>query len=182
MPIPLQVTFRHMEPSAAFEARTRTLVARLEKVCDQILRCRVIIEAPHQHHRQGNLFDIQISIAVPEREITAKLGRAGHQAHQDAYVALRDTFRIARRELRDYQCKSAQKVKTHVPPPQGYISEIYPAEDFGRIVTDDGRQLYFHRHSVLGRSFDKLTTSTRVRFSEEVGDKGPQASTVHVAG
>jgi cold shock CspA family protein/ribosome-associated translation inhibitor RaiA len=180
MQLPLQITFRHMEPSPAFETRIRELASRLDKFCDRIMRCRVVVEAPHQHSNKGNLFDIRIDLTVPDKEIAIRLGRPNHHAHEDPYVALRDAFRAARRQLQDYQRERSQQTKTHVRPLQGYISELYPAEDFGRIQTDDGRVIYFHRHSVLGRPFDKLTTGTRVRFSEEPGDKGPQASTVHV--
>jgi cold shock CspA family protein/ribosome-associated translation inhibitor RaiA len=181
MKLPLQITFRHMEPSPAFETRIHELTARLEKFCDQIMRCRVVVEAPHRHNSKGKLYDIRIDITVPDKEIAIRLGSPNHHAHENPYVALRDSFRAARRQLQDYQRERSQQVKVHVSPPQGYISELYPAEDFGRILTDDGRLIYFHRHSVLGRSFDKLTTGTRVRFAEEAGDKGPQASTVHVA-
>jgi cold shock CspA family protein len=35
---------------------------------------------------------------------------------------------------------------------------------------------------VVNASFDQLEPGTEVRFSEEAGDEGPQASTVHVIG
>jgi cold shock CspA family protein len=71
-------------------------------------------------------------------------------------------------------------VKHHEPAPQGWVSELYPVEDFGRIKTSDGRSIYFHRHSVLGTDFDRLATGMEVHFTEESGDHGPQASTVKV--
>jgi cold shock CspA family protein len=43
-------------------------------------------------------------------------------------------------------------------------------------------EIYFHRNSVLDADFDKLKIGTEVRFVEEAGDKGPQASTVKVVG
>ena len=42
------------------------------------------------------------------------------------------------------------------------------------------RELAARLDSVLGRRFQDLTTGTEVRFAEEAGDLGPQASTVHV--
>ena len=53
-------------------------------------------------------------------------------------------------------------------------------EDFGRILTPDGREIYFHRNSLLNGNFDKLEVGDEVRFSEEMGDQGPHASTVHL--
>ncbi|HTO43771.1 MAG TPA: cold shock domain-containing protein, partial [Burkholderiales bacterium] len=59
-------------------------------------------------------------------------------------------------------------------------SELDSAQGFGRIETEDGRLIYFHRNSLIDGRFEDLTTGTEVRFAEEVGDLGPQASTVYV--
>ncbi len=53
---------------------------------------------------------------------------------------------------------------------------------FGFIETPDGREIYFHRNSVLNDGFPRLDVGTRVTFAEEMGEKGPQATTVHIAG
>lgn len=180
MRLPLQITFRHMDPSPALEARAGELAARLEKFSDQIALCHVVIEGPHGHMQQGERFVITMDITVPGKEITVRRARPFDPSHEDAYVALRDVFRAARRRLQDYERRRRQDVKTHVPAPQGRICELHPEQDFGRIETPDGRFIYFHRNSVLDHPFDKLTTGTRVRFTEEAGAQGPQASTVHV--
>ena len=57
-----------------------------------------------------------------------------------------------------------------------------PGEDCGFIETADGREVFFHRNSVLDDAFDRLTVGSEVRFVEEMGEKGPQASTVRVIG
>jgi cold shock CspA family protein len=49
---------------------------------------------------------------------------------------------------------------------------------YGFLTSDDGREIYFHKNSVLGRAFPPLHVGTAVRFVEEAGEKGPQASTV----
>jgi cold shock CspA family protein len=54
--------------------------------------------------------------------------------------------------------------------------------EFGFLRTSDGREIYFHRNSVLDGGFDKLRPGTAVTFVEEQGEQGPQASTVHVTG
>jgi len=45
-----------------------------------------------------------------------------------------------------------------------------------------GREVYFHRNSVADGKFDDLKVGQEVRFSETVGDKGPQATSVHPVG
>ena len=54
--------------------------------------------------------------------------------------------------------------------------------DYGLIHTSDGREVYFHRNSVLNGGFDQLELGTPVRFAEEMGEEGPQASTVQLSG
>jgi cold shock CspA family protein/ribosome-associated translation inhibitor RaiA len=180
MRLPLQITFRHMDPSPALEGRIRELAERLEKFSDQIALCHVVVEGPHGHQRQGERFSITMDITVPGREITVRRARPDDPSHEDAYVALRDVFRAARRRLQDYQRRRRHDVKTHVEMARGRVAELHPEQDFGRIETPDGRMVYFHAHSVLDLPFMQLTMGTQVRFTEEQGEQGPQASTVHV--
>jgi cold shock CspA family protein len=48
--------------------------------------------------------------------------------------------------------------------------------------TPDGREIYFHRNSIVDASFDDLKIGAELRFAEELGEKGPQATTVYVVG
>lgn len=51
--------------------------------------------------------------------------------------------------------------------------------DYGFIQTVDGTEIYFHRNSVAHRAFRRLKGGSRVRYTVEEGEKGPQASVVH---
>ncbi|MEE9542924.1 MAG: cold shock domain-containing protein [Thermodesulfobacteriota bacterium] len=73
-------------------------------------------------------------------------------------------------------------MKIHEVQPHGRISELFTDEGYGTIESSDGMEIYFHRNSVLNADFDKLEIGTEVRFVEEAGEKGPQASTVKVIG
>ncbi len=180
MQLPLQITFRHMDPSPHMEGRIRELAASLDSYSTHILRCHVVVSEPHRHHRQGNRFDIRIDLTVPGSEIVINTEKRDSPTHEDPYVALRDAFKAVRRQLQDYEQAHRLEVKTHAAAPSGWICELSPAEDFGRIRTTEGREIYFHRNSLVGGQFDKLVTGTAVRFAEEQGDQGPQASTVHL--
>jgi len=59
---------------------------------------------------------------------------------------------------------------------------LFPKQDYGFLETPDGREIYFHRNSVLHPGFDRLEIGTEVRFVEELGQEGPQASTVAIVG
>jgi ribosome-associated translation inhibitor RaiA/cold shock CspA family protein len=180
MIIPLQITFRQMEHSPALEARIRTLAAQLDKFSEHIMRCRVIVEPPSHHSHQGALFVVHIDITLPKEEIAIRHTHRADHAHEDPYVALHDAFRAARRQLEDYERRHRLDVKSHAGAPEGRICDLDVARGGGRIETEDGRLVYFHRNSVLGGRFQDLTNGTKVRFVEEAGDLGPQASTVHV--
>jgi ribosomal subunit interface protein len=104
----LQVTYRNMSPSAALEAEIREKAEKLERFWDQTISCRVVLEAENHRHRHGNLYRVNLEIKVPDKEIIA--GRASdlHQAHDDVYVAIRDAFDSARRQLEDYNKRRQQ--------------------------------------------------------------------------
>lgn len=179
---PLEITFRDIPRSDAVEAKIREKVAKLDEFYDQIMACHVVIEAPHGHHHQGNLFHVRIDLTVPNGEIVINRDPKEHHAHEDAYVAIRDAFKAARRKLQDFARKQRGDVKTHETPPHGTVLEIVPYLDYGKIQTADGREVYFHRNSFLDGDFDALEIGDKVRFVEEMGEKGPQASTVHLIG
>lgn len=180
MQIPLQITFRHMEPSEALEEKIREKSEKLDQFADHIMSCRVTVDQEHKHKQQGKLFSIKVDITVPGKEIVIDRHPDNNHAHEDVYVALRDAFNAAKRQLEDYVRKRRGKVKEHETVPHGRVKELFPYENYGVIETPDGREIYFHRNSVLGENFDKLSEGDSVRFNEEMGEEGPQASTVHI--
>ena len=179
---PLQITFRNMESSEVMEATIRDTAEKLDRFCSQTISCRVVVEAQHRHQGQGNLYHVHIEVAVPGAKLVASREPDLHHEHEDASVAIRDAFGAIRHQLKDYARRQRGDIKAHGIPPHGRISELHPEEDYGRIKTSDGRDIYFHRNSVIEADFDDLEMGSEVRFSEEEGELGPQASTVRTAG
>lgn len=171
-----------MERSPALEAVVQERAGKLEQFCDEIIGCRVMIESPHKHHHKGNLYHLRIDVTVPDDEIVVARSPDEHHAHEDPYVAVRDAFDSVRRQLEDYARKRRGKVKTHEPTAHGCVSVLAPEEDYGRLETPDGRDIFFHRNSLVDAEFDDLAVGTELRFVEEAGEKGPQASSVYVIG
>ena len=182
MQIPLQITFRNLDHSDFIEANIREKAAKLERYADKITSCRVVVEAPHKHHQKGVIYLIKIDITLPGSEIVVKHHSDEHHAHEDVYVAIRDAFDIARRQIEDYTRQRRGRVKTHESVPHGRIYELFPYQDYGTIQTADAREIYFHRNSIVNENFDNLEVGMSVRFNEEMGEQGPQASSVHVEG
>ncbi len=175
MKIPLQITARNFELTETIENAIREKAQKLDLVYDQIMRCRVLVEAPHRRHHKGVLYNTRIDITVPDAEIAIK-----REPHEDLYVSIGDAFRAARRQIEDYDRKRRREVKYHEEMPRAIVSALFPEKGYGFLTTPDDREFYFHKNSVLRDKFKNLKIGTKVRFVEELGEKGPQASTVKV--
>jgi ribosomal subunit interface protein len=102
MQIPVDITFKELEASDALHARITEWVERLEHVYARIVRCDVLVEMPHRHHRHGGQFHVRVRLTIPGGEIVASHDPGTGGAHEDVYVALRDTFAAVRRQLEDH--------------------------------------------------------------------------------
>ena len=108
MQTPLQITIRDIEHSDALETHIREKAGKLEEFFDRIISCKVVVEMPHKHHNQGKHFNVRVDILVPGNEIVVNRDRS-----EDVYVALRDAFDAAKRQLEDYSRKIRGDVKKH---------------------------------------------------------------------
>jgi cold shock CspA family protein len=182
MQVPLKITFRNMETSEALESYIRERAEKLDSICWNIISCRVVVEAPHKHQRTGGLFHASIDISLPGETIVVNREPDLHKAYHDAHVVVRDVFDTAQRKLREFVSRKKGEVKAHEEMPQGKITELYPYEDYGRILTNAGDDIYFHRNSLINADFADLAIGDVVRFVEEQGDNGLQATSVRLIG
>jgi cold shock CspA family protein len=187
-----------MKPSKEAEAWIREAAAKLENLYSQIMGCRVELQVPHRHHKKGSLYHMRIDLTLPGGEIVVKRepslssrarqlgereihkGSEVRNIHKDLQLAINDAFKAAGRRLQDYARRQRGDVKSRTSLPKAHVSKILAKEGYGFLTSDDGREIYFHKNSVLGRAFPRLKVGTTVRFAEEAGDKGPQASTVRI--
>lgn len=102
MEMPIKIAFRGMTSSPAVEAFVREWAAKLEGVYGRIQRCDVVVEAPHLRRRQGNQYRVRVALSVPGGQLVVSRDAGVDQAHQDVYVAVRDSFQAARRQLEDH--------------------------------------------------------------------------------
>jgi ribosomal subunit interface protein len=104
----LQITFRGLPHSDAVDARIRERVTQLERFNSHVTSCHVTVEAPHQHQRQGQLYSVRIDMHVPDGEIVVNREHHLDHSHEDPYVAVRDAFDAATRQLQDYARRRRQ--------------------------------------------------------------------------
>src|ERR1035437_10248604 len=183
MQVPLQISFDGLGHSDALEFAIQSRIRQLERFCPNIISARVMVGVSEHRHLQSRLFRFRIDMTLPGHEIIVDRDPSEHRSHEDPYVALRDAFRAARRQLEDYvRLNFRGKKRHHESPPQGKIVRLLLENDGGFLKTRDGREIYFNKNSVLNGGFEKIHLGDEVRFVEERGDQGPQASSVEKIG
>jgi ribosomal subunit interface protein len=95
MQVPLQITVRNMTPSATLDARIREKAEALERFQPHITGCRVTVAGLGNHRRHGGPFEVRVEVRVPARAMII----ASRQHVDDVFVALRDAFDSATRQL-----------------------------------------------------------------------------------
>ena len=180
METPLELSFRNMEPSDFVAKAVAERASKLELFYGRITSCHVFVEAPHRHHRKGNLYTVRIELRVPGKELAVNNKPGDVKAHEDLHVAIRDAFNAMRRQLKRWKGRASGDVKAHAGALQGRIVEINHEAGFGQISATDGSLVYFHRNAVVDGDFAVLKTGDPVELvvQGKESSEGPQASTV----
>jgi cold shock CspA family protein len=183
METPVEVTFRNTAPLPDIEELVRREAAKLERYGRKLVSCRVAVEEPQRHQRAGNRYRVRIEIGAGlTKPIVVTRQPGDSDLHRDLRTIVLDAFRTARRQLQS----ATERVRgeERIPAePRGLVERLVPepgGEGYGFLRALDGREIYFHRNSVLNDDFERLAIGTEVRFEEEDGDHGPQASSVQI--
>jgi cold shock CspA family protein len=186
MQVPLEIAFRNIDKSAWAEEQIRARVAKLEKLHDRLISCRVRVEQ-RANNSNGTIPPVvHIELGVPGRKDIVVSHEPDHLQRKfqapDLHNAIHEAFRIADDRLAGLKEKLDGRTKEghHDAENQflGQVAEITPAEDFGFLLTKEGGLLYFHRNSLLSGEFDSLARGDEVFYVEAMGDTGPIATKV----
>ena len=175
---PMQLTWRDIDPSQAIESAICRRAEKLAQFYDNITKCRVVIEAPHRTQQNGKLYHISLELTVPGKTLVVNRGPAQHAAHSDVYVAVRDAFVAATRQLEDYACRLRGEVKHHGPSHQVRVTQLFPSEDYGVLQNGDQRTIRFHRTSLVDTEMEALHVGAQVWVVEQTDSHEPQAKQV----
>jgi cold shock CspA family protein/ribosome-associated translation inhibitor RaiA len=182
MEIPPEITYRDVRKSAALEKLILEKAAKLDQVHEKLISCRIAVEKVQEHQRSDSPYRIRIIVRVPPgKELVVSREPGEGQLNEQLKTALNSAFEAMRRRLLKLKAKQQGEVKTH--PQQkliGYVVRLFPAKGYGFIRSVEGRDLYFHRNSVLHDDFKRLQIGAGVRYFPRQGEKGPQASTVQI--
>jgi ribosome-associated translation inhibitor RaiA len=92
--------------AAALEERA----GRLDRFHPHLQRCRITVEGPGGHHRQGR-YRVRIDLVLRGAEIVIQ-----KHAEANLELALKDAFQAAARRLEDQARRSRGMVKTPATP------------------------------------------------------------------
>ena len=183
MQTPVDIAFRRYEPSEQIRSEIAAQAKRLEKFSSRITSCHVVVNGPQTRHRNGDMFQVQLRIAMPGRKDVVVDRRHGDALEREhPRVAIRKAFDAAVRQIEEAAREMRGQVKEHPVESHGRVAKFLAGLDGGFIEASDGREIYFHRNAVLNGAFSRLAIGSEVRFVEEEGVKGAQASTVRLVG
>jgi ribosomal subunit interface protein len=172
-----------MASSDAVEAYVRARASKLERFSDRITGCHVVVEIPHRHKLHGQHQCVRIDLIVPGGEIVITRDPSQRKVTEDLYASIDAAFDDAKRLLEDHVRTLRHDVKSHEEHARhGRVKKLFAYEGYGFLESPEGDEVYFHRNSVLHGGFNRLELGSRVRFVQEDGEKGPQASTVVLLG
>lgn len=181
---PLDIAFHNLQSSPSVEAEIRQHVEKLEARYGHLTGCRVSVEALHQQHQTGNLYEVHITLSVPGRDLV--VSREPHRAkqryaHPDVRTSVRDAFKAAEKQLEAYKGRQRDDVSTPSSGAlSGQVALIEAGADHGFLIDNTGTQLYFHRDSVTNGRFENLSRGDHVHYVPEASGIGPIAAKVRL--
>ena len=183
MRVPLEIACKGVAHTDEIDALIREEAGKLQRVCNYLMSCRVAVERRQRHQGIGNPYRVRINVTVPPgHELVVRREPSKGDMHDPLGIVIKRAFASAARRLHKLVQQQRGAVKNH-PDQQvtAVIHKLFPDQGYGflrAVETQD--EVYFHRHSVLHDGFGRLEPGIVVRYAEEEGAEGPQASTVEV--
>jgi cold shock CspA family protein/ribosome-associated translation inhibitor RaiA len=173
-----EITFRGISPSEEVRRLVEAQAQRLERFCANLISCHVAIEHPRRRRGSANPYRVRVELTIPPRkDVVVVHDPRDNQMKGGLRAVIRGAFRAMERRLKDTAELRRGAVKSHRER-RALVIRLF--DEYGFLKSMDGREIYFHRNSVLHGDFVRLKVGTEVRFEAETGDRGPQATTVQI--
>jgi cold shock CspA family protein len=176
--VPPEIAFRNLEPTDTLKALIQEGIDSLEKVHPRLVSCRVMVEEVNR----GNPH-VRLDISVPGSELVVNSKDAPvDPANRDIGGAIRDAFDVARRQLKEKrERQSSVEWRKRDRAPAGRVLRLImesPSDRYGFLLSEDGREVYFHESVLHELAYDDLVEGMEVHFTETSGKEGANASSV----
>lgn len=179
-----EISYKGMHRSEDLDAYIQERADHLEKIARGIVTCRVAVEVAQKNHRMGNPYRMRVEINVPPgHDLVAVKERTDEELPHGLRTLAREVFDALEQQVRKAAAKRRGETKSHETdeqPPMALVVRVFRDKGYGFIKTVEGEEYYFHKNSVLHDDFERLKIGTEVRFAEELGREGPQASSVQI--
>ena len=168
MKVPLQISFRDIEPDEVIEKLIQRRTARLERRCDYLSSCRVVVERESRRHREGNAYHVRIDLTVPpSHELVVSKDPARTEKQDNLLLVIGRAFDAAQKQLKELVQKQRKGVKRHPEQDvQGIVVRLFHGQGFGFLRDRHGRELYFHQNSMEPSEWKRIEIGTGVNFFE----------------
>jgi ribosome-associated translation inhibitor RaiA len=98
-PHPCQIIFKGTDPSEAARVEVRAWLDRLGALTTPMIGGQVVIEAVDEGRREDRRYHVRMELTMPEGVVVVGPDHPSNAPHEDVYVAIRNAFRAARRQL-----------------------------------------------------------------------------------
>lgn len=182
MKVPLKLSFKNVDVSDDIKDLIVQKCGKLEEVCDHVSSCRVAVEKDQKFTDRGRPYRVRLDITVPPgHEVVIKKEMSKGDIHETLVSELDEAFDSAVKKLRSLAEKQDGQTKSHPHKEvNGFVEKVFSDKGYGFIKSIGGREVYFHKNSVLNNRFKRLRKGTGVHYEEEQGEKGPQAISVRI--
>lgn len=193
MQVPLEISYHNIEGSQWIDEYITERAEHLDKICDGLISCRVVVERSQHQHQKGNPFRVRVEATMPpQKDIIGDKEEVVEDTRVQLRPIIRHAFDAVEKQVKKQREMTRGNVKQHHTPttfseprplgePVGFVVRLFRDEGYGFIkVASDNEEYYFHRNAVLHDDFERIETGVQVRFEPSMGEEGPQASTVQV--
>ena len=102
MQLPVEITYRGVEKTDEIETLVRDKAAHLDRFCDHITRCDVVIEQLNHAQHSGSPYRVRIDVTVPPgHELVADEKPTKHDMHEPLSKVVNDAFKTMERQLKE---------------------------------------------------------------------------------
>ncbi|MEX0738521.1 MAG: ribosome-associated translation inhibitor RaiA [Pseudohongiella sp.] len=110
-----QIVFHNIDQSDALTDSVNKRVEKLRRYNGDIIGGRVVLDSPHNNHHKGKVYSVTLELHTPNKEVVVTQEQHDNHAHEDLYVAIRDAFNAAERQLKSVD-KKHRKQAMHKNP------------------------------------------------------------------
>jgi ribosomal subunit interface protein len=110
-----QIVFHNIDQSEALTDSVNKRIDKLRRFSNDIIGGRVVLDSPHNNQQKGKVYSVTLEVHTPVKEVVVTQEQHDNHAHEDLYVAIRDAFNAAERQLKSVD-KKHRKEALHKNP------------------------------------------------------------------